>query len=184
MPRITRTPSVSSSCSSSSESAGAESANFSDWASSLHGARRTKSLFDDNLLDSPEEAVAYDARVHQFNLDQVLAGLSLKDDYARIRLVNYIRKEVREDSCLAVVSSLPRVVLMCYWSALQKPRPLQLSSTIANDHPLFTNDDFLIPVVENDPLLRKSTILLCISFANAGCILPTPQSLQHRRGNL
>lgn len=39
--------------------------------------------------------MAYDARVHQFNLDQVLAVLSLKDDYARIRLVNYIRKEVR-----------------------------------------------------------------------------------------
>lgn len=38
--------------------------------------------------------MAYDARVHQFNLDQLLAGLSLKDDYARIRLVNYIRKEV------------------------------------------------------------------------------------------
>lgn len=94
MPRITRTPSVSSNSSSSSESAGGESANFSDWASSLHGARRTKSLFDDNLLDSPEDAVAYDARVHQFNLDQVLAGLSLKDDYARIRLVNFIRKEV------------------------------------------------------------------------------------------
>jgi hypothetical protein len=95
MPRITRTPSVSSNSSSgSSDTADAESATFSDWASSLHGAHRTLSLFDDSLLDSPQDAVAYDARVHGFDLDQVLATLSLKDDYARIRLVNYIRKEV------------------------------------------------------------------------------------------
>lgn len=96
MPRITRTPSVSSNSSSCSSDTGAdaESATFSDWASSLHGAHRTLSLFDDSLLDSPQDAVAYDARVHGFDLDQLLAGLSLKDDYARIRLVNYIRKEV------------------------------------------------------------------------------------------
>ncbi|KAI5450050.1 hypothetical protein NCC49_003812 [Naganishia albida] len=125
MPRFTRTPSVSSS--SSSESASG-SVTFSDWASSLHGALRTLSLFDDSLLDSPQDAVAYDARVHAFDLDQVLARLSFKDDYARIRLVNYIRKE--------------------------KPQPAELAKTIAKDHPLFTKDDYLIPVVENDPLLQ------------------------------
>ncbi|KAJ9106082.1 hypothetical protein QFC21_001221 [Naganishia friedmannii] len=127
MPRINRTPSVSS-ASSGSSSESAESANFSDWASSLHGAYRTQSLFDDTLLDSPKEAIEYDARVHGFNLDEVLAKLSLKDDYARIRLVNYIRKE--------------------------KPQVRNIRETLEKSNPLFENDKYLIPVLENDPLLQ------------------------------
>ncbi|KAJ9092510.1 hypothetical protein QFC19_008723 [Naganishia cerealis] len=126
MPRINRTPSVSSA--SSSESA--ESADFSDWASSLHGAYRTQSLFDDTLLDSPTEAIEYDSRVHHFNLDEILAGLSIKDDYARIRLVNYIRKE--------------------------KPQVEGIRKALEKSHPLFEDDQYLIPVLENDPLLQIS----------------------------
>ncbi|KAJ9124202.1 hypothetical protein QFC22_000999 [Naganishia vaughanmartiniae] len=127
MPRINRTPSVSS-ASSGSSSESAESANFSDWASSLHGAYRTQSLFDETLLDSPKEAIEYDTRVHGFNLDDVLANLSLKDDYARIRLVNYIRKE--------------------------KPQAQTMGETLDKTNPLFEDDKYLIPVVENDPLLQ------------------------------
>lgn len=119
MPRFTRTPSVSSS---SSESA---SATFSDWASSLHGALRTLSLFDDSLLDSPQDAVAYDARVHAFDLDQVLARLSFKDDYARIRLVNYIRKEVSRApgrACGAGHDVIPRLTVVLVETATGRAR--------------------------------------------------------------
>ncbi len=48
-----------------------EKEDFSDWASSLHGANRTKSLFDDSMLDSAQEALEYDARVHNWSLDKV-----------------------------------------------------------------------------------------------------------------
>lgn len=90
MPR-SRSPSSASSTGSSET--GSDPENFSDWASSLHGAQRTKSLFDDTLLDSPEECLEYDERVHGYNVKKVGDALSL-DDYARIRLVNFIRRTV------------------------------------------------------------------------------------------
>jgi protein arginine N-methyltransferase 3 len=83
-----------SNSSTGSSETGSDREDFSDWASSLHGARRTKSLFDDSLLDTPEEALEYDERVHGYNVKSEGDRLGL-DDYARIRLINYIRREVR-----------------------------------------------------------------------------------------
>lgn len=66
---------------------------ISDWASSLGPARQTKSLFDDTLLPTPEEALAYDETVHAFRLRDVGTRLGL-DLYGRMKLVNWIRKSV------------------------------------------------------------------------------------------
>jgi hypothetical protein len=69
----------------------------SDWASSLGEARRTKSLFDDSVHESPEAALRYDEREHQFGLDKLCEQWQL-DMYGRIRLVNLIRRDVRATS--------------------------------------------------------------------------------------
>lgn len=86
-------PTSSRSTASSSET-GSDREDFSDWASSLHGARRTQSLFDaDTVLDTPEECLEYDERVHGYNVQKEGERMGL-DDYGRIRLINYIRREV------------------------------------------------------------------------------------------
>jgi len=82
--------------STASSETGSDPEDFSDWASSLHGARRTKSLFDDDVLDTPEECLERDERVHGYNVQKEGDRLGL-DDYARIRLINYIRREVGPD---------------------------------------------------------------------------------------
>jgi hypothetical protein len=90
-------PTSSRSTASSSET-GSDREDFSDWASSLHGARRTQSLFDaDTVLDTPEECLEYDERVHGYNVQKEGERMGL-DDYGRIRLINYIRREVSEVS--------------------------------------------------------------------------------------
>lgn len=59
----------------------------SDWASDFGEALQTKSLFDDELLPSPEAALKYDQDKHGFNLkDRQL------DMYGKLRLINCIRK--------------------------------------------------------------------------------------------
>jgi hypothetical protein len=90
-------PTSSRSTASSSET-GSDREDFSDWASSLHGARRTQSLFDaDTVLDTPEECLEHDERVHGYDVQKEGERLGL-DDYGRIRLINYIRREVSEVS--------------------------------------------------------------------------------------
>jgi len=86
-------PGPRSHTSTASSETGSDPEDFSDWASSLHGARRTKSLFDAELLDTPEEALDYDEKTHGYNVKTEGDRLGL-DDYARIRLINYIRREV------------------------------------------------------------------------------------------
>jgi protein arginine N-methyltransferase 3 len=85
-----------SSRSTASSETGSDREDFSDWASSLHGARRTQSLFDaDTVLDTPEECLEHDERVHGYDVQKEGERLGL-DDYGRIRLINYIRREVSE----------------------------------------------------------------------------------------
>lgn len=72
---------------------GPESDRLSDWASSLGEALQTKSLFSDRLLPSPNEAVAFDAKEHGFNVKEESQKKGL-DVYGRMRLINWIRREV------------------------------------------------------------------------------------------
>lgn len=65
----------------------------SDWESSLGDARQTQSLFDNNVLPTPEAALKHDRSVHGFDLSRFVEDKGL-DVYGRMRLINYIRKEV------------------------------------------------------------------------------------------
>jgi hypothetical protein len=65
----------------------------SDWASSLGEALHTQSLFDETILPTAGKAVEYDLATHGFDLRALCEKLGL-EDYGRMRLINWIRKEV------------------------------------------------------------------------------------------
>lgn len=74
-------------------SSDAGSDRLSDWASSLGQALQTKSLFSDTLLPTPAAALEHDAQQYGFDIkaECLKKGLDL---YGRMRLINWIRREV------------------------------------------------------------------------------------------
>jgi protein arginine N-methyltransferase 3 len=67
--------------------------NCSDWASNFGEALRTKSLFDEEVFPTPEEAIAHDKAKHGVDVKEVKERLGL-DVYGLMRLVNLIRGQV------------------------------------------------------------------------------------------
>ncbi|WWD20249.1 hypothetical protein CI109_104725 [Kwoniella shandongensis] len=114
-----------SSCA-SSDSEVEDDDNYSDWASTFGDALRTKSLFDETVLDTPELALKYDAEMHGFELGKESERLGL-DMFGRIRLINLIRN-----------------------AGLNKDQIAALSPSDA----LWKDDNLLIPVIPDDPLLQ------------------------------
>jgi protein arginine N-methyltransferase 3 len=112
----------------------------SDWESSLGDARQTQSLFDSTVLPTPEAALEHDRSVHQFDLSRFVEDKGL-DVYGRMRLINHIRKTVGPH--------VEGVVL-----SLQTLSP-KAAATLSGKEDLFKDDELLIPVLADDPLLRK-----------------------------
>ncbi|KAJ6584357.1 S-adenosyl-L-methionine-dependent methyltransferase [Mycena capillaripes] len=103
-----------------------EEETWDDWVSDSMEQRPCRSLFEDKILPSVEEALAYDKKAHGFDLDALCGRLSL-DTYGHIRLINFIRK----------TNPSPAVVT-------------QLTGTEG----LFSSDEYLHPALEDDPLLQ------------------------------
>ncbi|KAG6890579.1 hypothetical protein C0992_000397 [Termitomyces sp. T32_za158] len=100
--------------------------NWDDWVSDSLIQVPCLSLFEEKRLPSVEETLSYDRTTHGFDLNSTCMKLSL-DFHGRIRLINYIRK--------------------------QKPSPADLN--LLNGHEsFFTSDDYLLPTLEDDPLLQ------------------------------
>ncbi|EPQ54848.1 protein arginine N-methyltransferase [Gloeophyllum trabeum ATCC 11539] len=114
------------SASSGSEVEDEEDNNFDDWVSESVEEQPCVSLFDEKTLSSVSEALKYDKEVHGFDLDLVCSNLSL-DFHQRIRLINYIRK--------------------------QKPSAAEVSN-LKGDEAFFASDEYLLPALEDDPLLQ------------------------------
>jgi protein arginine N-methyltransferase 3 len=76
-----------------SGSSSGEEDRLSDWASSLGEALQTKSLFSDRTFPNPTAAIEYDTKEHGFSIkdESTKKGLDL---YGRMRLINWIRREV------------------------------------------------------------------------------------------
>ncbi|KAI6039613.1 S-adenosyl-L-methionine-dependent methyltransferase [Pisolithus marmoratus] len=110
--------------SSHSEDYSEEDNNFDDWVSDQ--ALPCRSLFDQRDFTTVDEALRYDQSTHGFSLTDTYTRLNL-DLHRRIRLINYIRKD--------------------------KPTPSQLSD-LTGSEPFFTADEYLLPVIEDDPLLQ------------------------------
>ncbi|GLB38566.1 putative class I-like SAM-binding methyltransferase superfamily, protein arginine N-methyltransferase family protein [Lyophyllum shimeji] len=100
--------------------------NWDDWASDSLIQVPCRSLFEEKTLASAEEALAYDRLTHGFDLNAVCSKLAL-DFHGRIRLINYIRKE--------------------------KPSPGDLA-LLDGSEAFFKSDEYLLPVLEDDPLLQ------------------------------
>ncbi|KAK0503663.1 S-adenosyl-L-methionine-dependent methyltransferase [Armillaria luteobubalina] len=102
-----------------------EDQTWDDWVSD--SARQPcRSLFEERSFPSVEEALKYDNTTYSFDLSGTCAKLSL-DTHGRIRLINYIRKQ---NITAAEVAAL------------------------TGTEPFFESDQYLIPVLEDDPLLQ------------------------------
>ncbi|KAJ4482476.1 S-adenosyl-L-methionine-dependent methyltransferase [Lentinula aciculospora] len=100
--------------------------NWDDWISdSAAQNANCRSLFDDKV-GSVQDILAYDKAIHNFDLDETCARLSL-DVHGRIRLINFIRQT--------------------------KSSPTNIS-VLTGSESFFSSDDFLRPVLENDILLQ------------------------------
>ncbi|BEJ15689.1 hypothetical protein CspHIS471_0502940 [Cutaneotrichosporon sp. HIS471] len=97
----------------------------SDWASSLGDARHTRGLFDETVYASPEAALAA-AKEEGFDFTATASKLGL-DVYGRMRLINLIRRDGLTVTDVA---------------------------KIAADDERLKDDQLLIPVVPDDPLLQ------------------------------
>ncbi|KAG6914799.1 hypothetical protein DXG01_015230 [Tephrocybe rancida] len=100
--------------------------NWDDWESDSLIKVPCLSLFEEKTLPSVEEVLSHDHSTHGFDLNATCAKLSL-DFHGRIRLINYIRKA--------------------------KPSPADLS-TLDGSEPFLASDEYLIPALEDDPLLQ------------------------------
>jgi hypothetical protein len=76
-----------------SGSSSGEEDRLSDWASSLGEALQTKSLFSDRTFPTPQAAIEFDTKEHGFSIKEESTRKGL-DLYGRMRLINWIRKEV------------------------------------------------------------------------------------------
>ncbi|KAF8194371.1 arginine N-methyltransferase 3 [Mycena galopus ATCC 62051] len=103
-----------------------EEETWDDWVSDSMQQRPCRSLFEDKVLPSMEAAVAYDKETHGFDLDVLRVRLSL-DTYQRIRLINFIRK----------THPTPAIV-----------------GALDGTEALFSSDEYLLPALEDDPLLQ------------------------------
>ncbi|OSX57198.1 hypothetical protein POSPLADRAFT_1067922 [Postia placenta MAD-698-R-SB12] len=118
---------LSASESDRSSSSDDEDLTWDDWVSDGVEDRPCTSLFDhDKTFATVPEAINHDKLVHGIDLDNVCSRLSL-DPHQRIRLINWIRKE--------------------------KPAPSQVTN-LRGDEPFLSADEYLIPVLEDDPLLQ------------------------------
>ncbi|KAA1472227.1 S-adenosyl-L-methionine-dependent methyltransferase [Dentipellis sp. KUC8613] len=102
-----------------------EEETWSDWVSD--SAQKCQSLFEPKTFPSVADALAFDRDTHGFDLEAVCKRLSL-DFLQRARLINYIRK--------------------------QKLSPKDLQS-LNGQEPFLSEDEYLQPVIEDDPLLRE-----------------------------
>ncbi|CDO72229.1 hypothetical protein BN946_scf184970.g81 [Trametes cinnabarina] len=99
---------------------------WDDWVSDSLEKRPCKSLFEDRTFDSVQEALAYDEATYGFSLKEVASRLAL-DQYQRIRLINWIRRE-------------------------HPSAPEAKSLTSSED--FLKSDEYLKPALEDDPLLQ------------------------------
>ncbi|KAJ8081154.1 hypothetical protein PM082_017997 [Marasmius tenuissimus] len=109
---------------SSSEDEDDDDQTWEDWVEDSNNNQSCKSLFEDKTLQNAEAALEHDKKAHGFDLNEICAKLSL-DVHGRIRLINFIRKT--------------------------KPTPQSASELKGSD---FASDEYLRPVLEDDPLLQ------------------------------
>lgn len=74
-PTAASDPISDSESNSSSETDDENEETWDDWVSDSNTQQKCKSLFDEKVFPSPNEALAYDKKAHQFDLDDVCKSL-------------------------------------------------------------------------------------------------------------
>lgn len=100
--------------------------NWDDWVSESENKKSYMSLFDSSSFPSVEAVLKYDKEKFGVDLEEISRKLYL-DFHRRARLINYIRKE--------------------------NPKPQDVLALTGSED-FFSKDEYLIPVLENDPLLQ------------------------------
>lgn len=145
---------------------------WDDWVSDSQENRECYSLFEDKKLASVTKAIEYDEQTHKFNLDRVSGGLgestssSIPTPFegptdAEDVLPQLLTSTNASDlsTTFANRSRLYRCLLSQGHVAhdlSQKPSAADLSS-LTETEPFFTDDQYLLPAIEDDPLLREHT---------------------------
>ena len=112
-----------------SEAEEEEDGEWEDWESGGDGeGEPAKSLFCNNVLDNPESAMDFDAENHNFDIRKFAIKHRL-DEYDIFRCINWIRSEVK---------------------AGRTPAPAAIGDAVSAWR---GNDDFLVPVMDDDALL-------------------------------
>ena len=112
---------------SSSETGEDDDDDWNDWVEDDDAASKLcTSLFDDTKHEGLQAAIAYDKEKHGFDIQEFCAAHRL-DFYARVRLVNFLRKN--------------------------RPSPNEVKAYTAKET-LFSDDAFLIPIIQDDPYLQ------------------------------
>ena len=126
-----------------SGSSSGEEDRLSDWASSLGEALQTKSLFSSKTFPNANAAIESDTKEHGFNIkdESTQKGLDL---YGRMRLINWIRRNVGDSGPFGFD-----------FTDLQGASAEQAKALDGREK-LFQDEELLIPVIPDDPLLRMS----------------------------
>ena len=127
------------------DTARAIEASFDDWSEDEE--IEVKSLFSDTFLSSIESLVEHDKKNFNFDLGEVVVRFKL-DEIAIIMLVNYIRStalapSTSSSSASSSSSSSAANMDTAYFSKLHEDINAKL----------FINEEYMKPVVKNDPLL-------------------------------
>jgi hypothetical protein len=102
--------------------------NFDDWIEDDE-ATQVKSLFSDSFFSSIDELIAHEKENFDFDFQAVVRDVC-KDDMSFIKLVNYIRRSVKEAN-----------------------QSFQDIITLVNTKEFLGDDRNMIPILEEDPLL-------------------------------
>jgi len=121
-----------------------EQETWDDWLE--EDPSETLCLFCDKVLPSAAETLGHAKESHGFDLEKLKKEWSL-DFYARIRLVNYIRLQVRNKSCPYCATKFSSS------QELEKHMEAEKHFGVKKDSPLFQDIAYLKPTIENDPLL-------------------------------
>ncbi|RXW22484.1 hypothetical protein EST38_g3361 [Candolleomyces aberdarensis] len=120
---------IESGSSSSGSESDEEDQNWDDWVSDSNQLQECRSLFDETVLPSVDAVIKHDISIHSFDINETCSKLGF-DFHGRVRLINYIRK-----------------------NKLTPAEALALKGI----EPWFSTDEYLVPVIENDPLILEAS---------------------------
>ena len=131
------------------EGQGDEDATWADWDEPLQEDEPVQCLFDDMICQNVDLLIQEHLKnVHQFDLYEYFERFQL-EFYDRIKLVNYIRLESAKYKCFACGHQADDLETFLIHLAMDQGH---LSHLPVEES--WKNPQYLLPVNENDPLLR------------------------------